>query len=302
MSTYLLNAVFSEAPPLMMRSSCKHMMLLVLICSAVAPAWADEPKASPRPSGVAADREALEVAEALRESWPDRPEWVDMLADILDSKSMGPDYGWFRTAVAQIRFDWAWARQRFDKNGDGRIERPEFAGGDHDFARLDRDRDGRLTAADFDFSGSSLDPTPGALVFDRVDKDGNGKVTREEFDAFFRACDSGGQGFVSLSDLNEASRRRAEPREARAGRRRRPWCAACSARRSARFSRALSSARVRRTFLSRRMMARPRSLSRSWSDRNRSYWSSAISPADRSAATPATLKSCTVNTRTAPLS
>ena len=42
------------------------------------------------------------------------------------------------------------------------------------------------------------------MLFSRADHDGNGKVTREEFEAFFRASDSGGQGFLSLSDLQEA--------------------------------------------------------------------------------------------------
>ena len=42
------------------------------------------------------------------------------------------------------------------------------------------------------------------MVFSRADRDGNGKVTREELEAFFKATDSGGQGFLSLSDLQEA--------------------------------------------------------------------------------------------------
>ncbi len=184
---------------MMMKSSLKHVSLLVAIWCMAAGAWADEPKAPPFRPAMTSEREAMEVTQALEESWPEHPEWVDMLTDILQSKPMGPDYGWFRTAVAQTRFDWGWARKRFDKSGDGRIERSEFAGGDRDFARLDRDHDGRLTAADFDFSASALSPTPGAMVFDRVDSDGNGKVTREEIDAFFKACDSGSQGFLSLA-------------------------------------------------------------------------------------------------------
>ena len=42
------------------------------------------------------------------------------------------------------------------------------------------------------------------MLFSRADRDGNGKVTREELEAFFKAADSGGQGFLSLSDLQEA--------------------------------------------------------------------------------------------------
>ena len=67
-----------------------------------------------------------------------------------------PSYGWFRTAVAQTRFDWESTRKRYDRDGDRRIARGEFPGSDAEFARLDRDRDQLLTAADFDFSASAL--------------------------------------------------------------------------------------------------------------------------------------------------
>jgi Iodothyronine deiodinase/EF hand len=189
---------------MMLRNLCKPLTSMAVIWGMASPAWSDEPRTPSAPPVTAGDREAVEVAEAIRDSWPDRPEWVDMLADILESKSMGPDYGWFRTAVVQTRFDWGSTLKRFDKSGDGQIERKEFTGSDQAFARLDRDRNGRLTAVDFDFSSSALAATPGAMVFDRADKDGNGKITREEFDAFFRASDSGGQGFLSLADLNDA--------------------------------------------------------------------------------------------------
>jgi hypothetical protein len=151
-------------------------------------------------------RQRLSVARALEESWPERPEWVDMLADILQGSQLGPNDGWFRTAVAQTRFDWKATSQRLDRNRDGRITREEFPGADPDFTRLDRDRDRVLTPADFDFSPHALAPSPGALLFSRCDRDGNGKLTRVELDAFFQACDSGGQGFLSLSDLQEAFR------------------------------------------------------------------------------------------------
>ena len=35
------------------------------------------------------------------EAYPDRPEWLDMYTAILQDESMGPRYGWFRTAVTQ---------------------------------------------------------------------------------------------------------------------------------------------------------------------------------------------------------
>ena len=117
---------------------------------------------------------------------------------------MSSTYGWFKTAVAQTRFDWPTTRNHYDRDRDGRIARAEFPGNDADFSRLDRNHDKSLTEADFDFSGSALAGSPGAMVFGRADADGSGKITREEMEAFFKAADSGGQGFLSLSDLQEA--------------------------------------------------------------------------------------------------
>ena len=165
---------------------------------------ADEPGKQPPKPAQPSGGEAAEIAQALKESWPDHPEWVDMLTAILQDEPMSSTYGWFRTAVSQARFDWAASRKRYDRDGDGKVARGEFPGEDADFARLDRNHDKALTAADFDFSGSALSSSPGALVFMLADADGNGKVTREEMSAFFKATDNGGEGFLSLSDLQEA--------------------------------------------------------------------------------------------------
>jgi thiol-disulfide isomerase/thioredoxin len=181
----------------------KHVALFLIASTGIALIAADGPKQGSSRPPSAPRNEAEEVAEALHEAWPDHPEWVDMLAAILDDEPMGPKFGWFRTAVSQTRFNWDSTRKRFDRDGGGRITRQEFPGGDTDFARLDRDHDQALTAVDFDFSGSALAPSPGAVVYSRIDRDGNGKITRDELDAFFKAADSGGQGFLSLGDLQD---------------------------------------------------------------------------------------------------
>src|ERR1700732_4277819 len=134
----------------------KRVLLFLLAWSTAALAVADDPKRPPATPIEAHQREAAEVAEALKDSWPDHPEWVDMLTGILEDEPMGPNFGWFRTAVAQTRFGWDSTKKRFDRNGDARIARQEFPGTDSDFGRLDRDHDKALTAADFDFSGSAL--------------------------------------------------------------------------------------------------------------------------------------------------
>ncbi|MFO0959595.1 MAG: deiodinase family protein [Isosphaeraceae bacterium] len=162
-------------------------------------------------SAPAQDAERQAVNRALAESYPDRPEWLDMMVDILQGSQLGPNDGWFRTAVAQTRYTWEAARERLDADKDGKIGRDEFPGPDADFRRLDRDRDGAVTAADFDFSAHALTPSPGMMLFQRADRDGNGKVTREEFEAFFKAVDGGDQGFLSLSDLEGAFRMAPRP-------------------------------------------------------------------------------------------
>src|SRR5262245_13740339 len=94
-------------------------------------AEADEPSV---PATVEEARRVM--ARAIEESGPDRPEWVDMLADILQGSQLGPGDGWFRTAVSRTRFSWEATRRRWDRDGNERITRDEFPGNDPDFARL----------------------------------------------------------------------------------------------------------------------------------------------------------------------
>jgi hypothetical protein len=152
-------------------------------------ARADDPPKSP-PGAV----------DVLERAWPEHPEWVAMFVDILQGSQLGPEDGWFRKAVARSRYDWDGARARFDRDDDGRISRDEFPGPDPDFARLDRDGDGALTAPDLDFSAHALTRTPGLMLFMRADADGNGKLTPEEIDAFFTRADRRDDGFLSLSE------------------------------------------------------------------------------------------------------
>ena len=144
------------------------------------------------------------VLKALAEAWPDRPEWLDMYTDILAGSQLGPTDGWFRRAVSSTRFDWNATKKKFDTDGDEVVVRSEFPGSDADFARLDRDGDKSLSEADFDFSENALAPTTGMAVFRMLDRDGNGKMTPEELQAFFNAADSGGLGYLSLSDVKKA--------------------------------------------------------------------------------------------------
>ncbi len=171
-------------------------LFLVTALFAVPLASAQEPG---RP-GASSPPRPLERLEAI---WPNPPEWLSMLVDILSGSQLGPGDGWFRQAVAQTRYGWKEAAAEFDRDRNGEISRTEFGGSDADFARLDRERDGTLTPADFDFSAHALTPSPGMMVFFRADRDGNGKVTRAEFDGIFRAMGGDETGFLSLSDFQQ---------------------------------------------------------------------------------------------------
>ena len=189
-----------------------HLKTLAASCLAIAgmaaSATAQQPKNAPAQKMETPEQA---VVRAMDESWPDHPEWLDQLTEILQETPMGPNTGWFRRAVAQTRFDWNAVRKRLDANGDGAISRKEFSGSDQDFARLDRDRDGGLTKNDFDFSAHALAPSPGSLFQFVLDEDGNGKITREEMEAFFTKSDSGKLGFLSLNDLQDNFRAQAKP-------------------------------------------------------------------------------------------
>jgi len=157
---------------------------------------------SAQPAQAPADDHEV-VLKALAEAWPERPEWLDMFADILNGSQLGPNDGWFRRAVSSTRFDWKWACGKYDADADGVIARKEFTGSDADFARLDRNGDKVLTSADFDFSDHALVPTPGMAFFRMLDRDGNGKLTEKELSAFFDRADSDDLGFLSLSDVKK---------------------------------------------------------------------------------------------------
>jgi Ca2+-binding EF-hand superfamily protein len=181
----------------------KTSLLLLIAALWVAPAQRSNLVVAQESS--AAESASKIVAETLDEVWADRPEGVDMLADILikGGRMSGSD-GWFRRSPTTTRFDWQHVRQTLDRDADHSISRKEFPGSDADFACLDRDGDGVVKEADFDFQSPPSPPSPAAILFSRVDSDTNGKITEEEFRAFFQRADNGGRGYLSRSDLEAA--------------------------------------------------------------------------------------------------
>lgn len=162
--------------------------------------------AKPKPAGKKAGRrpplteKARRVAQELKAKLPPKSEARLMLDAVIDGR-VGPNDGWFGVAKGRTRFGWKYVAKTFDRNNDEKVTRKEFRGKPYDFRRLDRDRDGVLTAADFDGSGGGRSASPGAMLFSMADRDGNGHVTRKEFEALFNSLDSGKRGFLSLDDL-----------------------------------------------------------------------------------------------------
>jgi hypothetical protein len=130
-------------------------------------------------------------------------EIVEMVSALADG-SLGPGEGWFH--AGQSRYGWSWLAARFDANKDGKIDRKEFRGPADLFDRLDRDHDGVLTRADFDWSeGSSWwrEHRQAISWFYLLDGNSNGRVSRAEWEAFFEKA-SRGKGYLTPDDLREA--------------------------------------------------------------------------------------------------
>jgi hypothetical protein len=184
--------------------------LWIVLSAASVCAFADDRTADPRaavPSPPAPEeelsQEVKEIVARLESSLPEESEARLMLDAILDGSQLGPGEGWFRAAVSQSRFTWDVVRQRYDQNGDGRIETSEFPGAGDDFARLDRDRDEALAAADFQWQESGIPRDPGAMFFYQADADGNGKLTRDELAQLYDRWDEEQAGYLALDDVRQ---------------------------------------------------------------------------------------------------
>jgi hypothetical protein len=129
------------------------------------------------------------------------PESARMLAALLEGKRPGAGTGWF--GPSQVRYGWAWLRAHCDADGDGRVTRKELTGAQELFDRLDRDRDGGITAEDFDWSPSSpylRQLNQLSQLFRQVDRDGNGRITEAEWQGHFKKL-AAGRDHLTQDDL-----------------------------------------------------------------------------------------------------
>ena len=131
------------------------------------------------------------------------PEAIRMYLAIVRGSQMGPNEGWF--GPAQSRFDWEWLAKQHDLPADGEIDREKFRGVPVWFTRLDRNRDGKITAEDLNWSDRTPWVQQSTVVnrlFRKMDPNRDGKLNREEWDAFFDLV-SQGRSEITLEELRE---------------------------------------------------------------------------------------------------
>jgi hypothetical protein len=167
-----------------------------------------QPDAPPKPSeGTEKLLHDLGAAAAWLDkvaSGPESPEAVRMFLAITRGSQMGPGDGWF--GPTQTPYTWDWLARRHGKDAADGITKDRFQGPEAWFARLDRDRDGRITPDDLDWSDASAYVRQSAMARQwarAMDRNGDGKVSAEEWEAFFKKA-AGDGGALTPDDLRAA--------------------------------------------------------------------------------------------------
>ena len=157
------------------------------------------PEAEPVLPEQAAAADWLEKAFAGKQM----PESVQMLVAIARGSQMGPGEGWF--GPGQTRYDWKWLAGIAGSEAATEIAPEQLRGPQEFFDRLDRNRDGRITASDLDWSNRNPYVQQYYLVsriFRRMNKKGDGRLTRDEVVALFDQAASGRE-YATSADLAE---------------------------------------------------------------------------------------------------
>ncbi|MFL5342379.1 MAG: hypothetical protein ACJ8F7_19700 [Gemmataceae bacterium] len=179
----------------------RFRLLVALLSSGLAgPLFGQAEKAAPpKPTSEDLAGVAAYLEKAYAGQQP--PESVRMLQAVLRGSMMGPGDGWF--GPGQSRYSWDWLAKRHGPDATKGISVAQFRGPKELFARLDRNRDGVLTADDFDWSDSS--PFVRQLGqaqqwLGRADADGDRKLSKAEWDAVFQRA-AQGKDYLNADDV-----------------------------------------------------------------------------------------------------
>jgi hypothetical protein len=132
------------------------------------------------------------------------PEAIRMYLAIVKGSRMGAGEGWF--GPAQSLYDWEWLAKLHGIASEEGISADDFKGASTWFTRLDRNRDGKITADDLNWSDRNPWVQQAYLVnrlFRKIDPNGDGKLAREEWLQFFDTV-AQGKNELTSEELREA--------------------------------------------------------------------------------------------------
>jgi hypothetical protein len=158
------------------------MRLIPALCLLIAMADSLHAQQADPPPPVSPSVEEIEKAYAGQTP----PESVKMLLAIMKGTMRSTRDGWF--GPAQQRYGWQWLAERHGLSPEAGLDEKTFLGKPDWFRRLDRDRNGRVTPQDLDWSEESPWVQRASQLyrlFRRIESSGDGKLTREEWIAFF---------------------------------------------------------------------------------------------------------------------
>lgn len=151
----------------------------------------ESPSAPPAPGP-----DLLQYTPEQIEAAYEMPEAVRMYLVIARGGQMDGSEGWF--GPADTRFTWEWLCERQGNQPDEPITKEQFNGPESIFASLDRDKDGRVSPMDLDWSSDNPWVQQSYMInrmFRRMDPSGDGRMTKEEWDGFFARVSKDDESF-----------------------------------------------------------------------------------------------------------